>query len=81
MLSTGTQYVTLQKYFSHPSLVIYFFSNPTHKTKTGTSNRWETTTQLVQSNYVSNQQQVLGFAVTFGSLSIHCTNAVPQTSY
>jgi hypothetical protein len=36
--------MTLQKYFSHPSLV--FFPPtlvPTHKTKTGTSNRWETT--------------------------------------
>jgi hypothetical protein len=43
MLSSDVQYVTLQKYFPHPSLVIYFFSNPTHKTKTGTSNRWETT--------------------------------------
>jgi hypothetical protein len=39
--------VTLQKYFSHPSLVIYFlllllllfsFANPTHKTKTGIAN-------------------------------------------
>jgi len=31
----GARYKTLQKYFSHPSLVIYFFLNPTHKTKTG----------------------------------------------
>jgi hypothetical protein len=42
-LCTGAQYVTMQKYFSDPSLVIYFFSNPTHKTKIGTANRWETT--------------------------------------
>jgi hypothetical protein len=35
--------MTLQKYFSHPSLVIYFFSNPIDKTRTGTANRWETT--------------------------------------
>jgi hypothetical protein len=33
----------LQIYFSHPSLIIYFFSNPTHKPKTGTANRWQTT--------------------------------------
>jgi hypothetical protein len=39
-ISTSDQYVTLQKYFLHLSLVI---SNPTHKTKTGTANRWETT--------------------------------------
>jgi hypothetical protein len=25
-ISSGAQYVTLQKYFSHPSLVIYFFA-------------------------------------------------------
>jgi hypothetical protein len=42
-LCTGAQYVTVEKHFSDPSLVIYFFSNPTHKTKTGTANRWETT--------------------------------------
>jgi len=40
---------TLKKYFLHPTLIIYsffsfsFFSNPTYTTKTGTSNRWETT--------------------------------------
>jgi hypothetical protein len=34
--------VTLQKYFSHPNLVIHFFPNPTHKTKTVTANTWET---------------------------------------
>ncbi len=33
----------LQKHFSHPSLVIYFFPKPTHKTEIGTANRWETT--------------------------------------
>jgi hypothetical protein len=35
--------VTLQKYFLHPSLVLYFFGNPTHKTETWTANRWGTT--------------------------------------
>lgn len=33
----------VQKCFWHPSFVIYFFRNLTHKTKTGTANRWETT--------------------------------------
>jgi hypothetical protein len=33
----------LQKYFSHPSLVIYFFCNPTHDTQTEIANRWKTT--------------------------------------
>jgi hypothetical protein len=33
----------LQKCFSHPSLVISFFSNPSHKITAGIANRWETT--------------------------------------
>jgi len=32
-------YVTVPKYVSHPSLVIYSFLNPTHKSETGTVNR------------------------------------------
>jgi aryl-alcohol dehydrogenase-like predicted oxidoreductase len=45
VIPSGAQYVTLQKYFSRPSLVIYFFCKPTtHRTKTGTAHRWETTT-------------------------------------
>ncbi len=40
---SGAQYVTLQKCFSQPSLVIYFFSNPTYETKTGTANMRQTT--------------------------------------
>jgi hypothetical protein len=42
-ISSSAQYLTLQKHFSHPDLVIYLFPNPTHKTKTGTASRWETT--------------------------------------
>ncbi len=42
-ISNGAQYVTLQKYFSHPSLVISCFCNPTHKSETGTTNRCHTT--------------------------------------
>jgi hypothetical protein len=38
-ISSSAQYVTLHKYFSHPSLVIYLFSVPTHKTKAGTANK------------------------------------------
>jgi hypothetical protein len=42
--SHGAQYVTPQKYFSHPSSVIYsFFFNPTHKTESGIANRCEIT--------------------------------------
>jgi hypothetical protein len=43
-ISSGAQYVvTLQKYFSHPSLVMHSFGNPTNKTGTGITNRWGTT--------------------------------------
>jgi hypothetical protein len=35
-------FVTLKKYFLHPSSIIYSISFPT-PTKTGTSNRWENT--------------------------------------
>ncbi len=38
------QYGTLQKYISHPGLVMYSsFATPPMKTKTGTANRWQTT--------------------------------------
>jgi hypothetical protein len=82
MHSSGAQYVALQKYFSHPSLVIYFFfSNATHKTKTGIANRWETT----NSNRIKLSRQwttnVIGFAVPFTSLSILCkTSLLSQTT-
>jgi hypothetical protein len=42
-ISSSAQYVTLQKYFLHSSSVLFFFFIPTHKIKTGTANRWETT--------------------------------------
>jgi hypothetical protein len=33
-IPNGVKDVALGKYFSHPSLIIYLFCNPTHKTKT-----------------------------------------------
>jgi hypothetical protein len=76
--SRSAQYVPLQKYFSHSSLVIYFFSCPAHKIETGTAkNRWRLliVTQMHQSNYVANQQQVFGCTVPLSSLSKLCKNA------
>jgi hypothetical protein len=35
--------VTLQKYFSHPSLVIYFFATPPMKLKLGQQKGWRLT--------------------------------------
>jgi hypothetical protein len=44
----------------------------THKTNTGTikGRRLLIATQLDQTNHLANQQQVLGFAMPFASLSI-----------
>jgi hypothetical protein len=64
--------VTLQKYFSHPSLVIDFFPTPLMiKLKLGLQigERLVTAAHLDQSKYLANQQQVLGFAVPFTGLS------------
>jgi hypothetical protein len=55
---------------SSPAVPRYLlFSNPAHKTKTGTASRWETTNSnpARQSNYLANQQEVFGFAVPFTS--------------
>jgi hypothetical protein len=39
-ISSGAQYVKLQKYFSHPSFSYLTFFQTRHKTKIGTANRW-----------------------------------------
>jgi hypothetical protein len=60
--SNGTLYATLQKYFSHPRLVLYFlFPIPHIKLKLvpQTGGRLVIATQLDQSNYLASQQQVL----------------------
>ncbi len=36
-ISSGGQYVASQKYFSHPSLVVYFLCNPAYQTEPGTA--------------------------------------------
>jgi hypothetical protein len=61
----------LQKYFSHPSLVILPFSSHAHKTKLGLEigGRPLIGTHLDQSNYLGNQQPELSSAVPFASLS------------
>ncbi len=62
-ITTSAQYVTpLQKYFSHPSLVIYFYCNPTPKTETGNGDMWEPliTHHLEQSLCLANQKHEAG---------------------
>jgi hypothetical protein len=72
--------MTLQKYFSHPSLVIYFFPTPPVKLKLGLQigERLLLASQLDQSNHLTNQQQVFNLAVLFSSLSKLCQNAGPK---
>ncbi len=45
ILRAAPAMLSMQKYFLHPNLVIYFFPTPPIKTKTGTAtaNRWDTT--------------------------------------
>jgi len=70
----------VKKYFSHPSLVIYFFPTPTLKLKLGLrrGGKLLIATHLNQSNYLANQQQVSGFAVPFTSLGILSKTAGPK---
>jgi hypothetical protein len=44
-IHSGAQYVTLQKYFSHLSFIL-FFCNLTQETET--ANRWATTTIVLE---------------------------------
>jgi hypothetical protein len=49
------------------------FPHPTHKTKTGTTNEWQTTnSNPPRPIKLSSQLQALGFAVSITSLSIRC---------
>jgi hypothetical protein len=56
--SSSSQYVTRQKYFSHPSLVIYCLPTPHIKLKLQLQigGRLLIATHLDQSNYLANQQ-------------------------
>jgi len=68
-ICNGAQYIKLQKYFSHSSLVkcSLLFSNPTHKLKLGlqTGTRVGTNSNSPGPSNLANQQQVLCFAVSF----------------
>jgi hypothetical protein len=77
-ISSGAQDVTLQKYLSYLSLVIYSFRIPPIKPELGLQlgGRLLIAIQLDQSNYLAyQQQQVLGIAVPFTTISILCKNA------
>ncbi len=72
--------MTLQKYFSHPSSVIYFFPTPQLILKPGLQlgGRLLIATHLYRSTYLANQQQVLGLDVHLTSFSKLCKNARPK---
>jgi len=70
--------VTIQQYCSHPRLVFIFSERQKIETGTAKGGRILTATHLDQSNHLANQQQVLGFALPFASLSIMCKNAGPK---
>jgi hypothetical protein len=85
-ISGGAQYVTLQKYFSHPSFITYLFPTPPMKLKLvlQIGGRLLIVNHLDQSLRLANQKQgafsgrclVLGFAVPFtGKL---CKNTGPK---
>jgi hypothetical protein len=58
-ISTNAQYVTRQKYFSHPSLGYNFFPTLPIKLKLGleVGDRQLIANHLDQSNYLANQKQ------------------------
>jgi hypothetical protein len=58
--SGGAEHVTLQNYFSHPSLVIYFFPTPPIKLETGTANRWGTTNSKPSGPIIMFDQSKIG---------------------
>ncbi len=93
-ISSGGLYLTMQKYFSHPSLVIYFFPTPPIKLKLGL----QIGGGLLIANYLNHllwlgnqsreqesdhisytpHRQVLDFVVHFTSLSKLCKNDGPK---
>jgi hypothetical protein len=69
-----SQYVTLQKCFSHPSLVIYFFGNPSCKTETGTANSKPPGTQTFYYGPIRNtgqQSDHIYYTLLFLSFFLH----------
>jgi hypothetical protein len=80
-ISSYVQYVTLKEIFPTSKVQLFtFFPTLPIKLKLGLQigGRLLIATELDQSNYLADQQQVSGFAVPFTSLSILCKNAGPK---
>jgi hypothetical protein len=76
----------LQNHFSHPSLVIYLFCNPTHKTETRITNRWGTTNSKPPGGIITISQSETNAAAVrsylLHSFFCRCTRiGVPFTSH
>jgi len=87
-ISKGAQYVTLQKYFTHPSLYSYLLvCNPTHKTESGAANWWATTNNkphgristMGQSETLTRSQIILLHSFSAGTQSCCATYQPSQT--
>jgi hypothetical protein len=73
--------LTLQKYFSHPSLLIYFLRNSTHDTQTEIANRWQTTNSKT-SGSKTETSSLITFITLFSSkctVLLHFTSLSKQT--
>jgi hypothetical protein len=68
-ISNSAQNVTLQKYFSHPSLVL-LFSNLTDNTKTRTANRWEITNSKAPGWIITIRQSETGSSCQIISITL-----------
>jgi len=76
---SGAQYVTLRKYFSHPSLVMYSFATPATKLKLGqqigggTTNKQTTWTNHYDRPIRNTEQQLDHISYTLFVLGAqHC---------
>jgi hypothetical protein len=88
-ISSGAQYVTLRKYFSHPSFSYVLFCNPTNKTETGTAKQigggGGTTNNkplgaiimIDQSETLSSSNQIIFITLFF--FQVHSSAAEPCT--
>jgi hypothetical protein len=85
-ISHGAQYVTTlwKKYFSHPSLVIYFFQHPIDKKlklRLQIGKRLLIATHSTIGTIYPNQQRVSGIAVPFTRLSTSFVKLLGQNHF
>jgi len=82
-VSTGAQYVTLQKYFSHSNLLVYFFATPPIKLKTGIANRSGSCNSKPPGPIImlGHWETLRGSQITFNILFCAGSIAMPFTSH